>query len=222
MLLYKKYEKIPNLKLKKIQFTPVKRCTVCKKLQSFCEFNKHKNMKYGLAVECKSCRKIINANYKKNNRDKINKKNAEYRKENKIKASEFYQKNKLRIRDKINDRYYSDDIFRLKTNIRNRIYEIFRDKNLSKNNKTEEILGISFENFKVYIEQQFKDGMSWENRSKWHIDHKVPLSFAKTEEEIIKLNYYTNLQPLWSYENLSKNNQLLSEHAELYNTLLNR
>jgi hypothetical protein len=32
----------------------------------------------------------------------------------------------------------------------------------------------------------------------WDIDHKIPLSSGKTEEKIIELNHYTNLQPLCS------------------------
>jgi hypothetical protein len=42
----------------------------------------------------------------------------------------------------------------------------------------------------------------------WHIDHIIPLS-AKTEEEIIKLCHYTNLQPLWAEENRAKSNKIL-------------
>jgi hypothetical protein len=34
----------------------------------------------------------------------------------------------------------------------------------------------------------------------------MPLSWAKTEEELKKLCNYSNLQPLWSEENLSKKN----------------
>jgi hypothetical protein len=32
----------------------------------------------------------------------------------------------------------------------------------------------------------------------WDVDHIIPLSSVKTEEELIKLNHYTNLQPLCS------------------------
>lgn len=51
--------------------------------------------------------------------------------------------------------------------------------------------------------------MSWENHGEWHIDHIIPLSSAKNEEEIYKLNHYTNLQPLWKEENLSKGDKIL-------------
>lgn len=43
----------------------------------------------------------------------------------------------------------------------------------------------------------------------WQIDHKIPISSAKTEEEIIKLSHYTNLQPMWWEENNKKSNKLI-------------
>lgn len=53
--------------------------------------------------------------------------------------------------------------------------------------------------------------MNWDNRGLygWHIDHIIPLSSAKTEEEVYKLCHYTNLQPLWAKENLSKGNKII-------------
>jgi len=52
--------------------------------------------------------------------------------------------------------------------------------------------------------------MCWENYglNGWHIDHIIPLISAKTEEEIYKLCHFTNLQPLWWYENLEKRNKI--------------
>lgn len=58
--------------------------------------------------------------------------------------------------------------------------------------------------------------MSWENQGKyngelnfgWDIDHIIPISSAKSEEDILNLNHYTNLQPLCSKVNrdIKKNN----------------
>jgi hypothetical protein len=59
-----------------------------------------------------------------------------------------------------------------------------------------------------HLESKFVDGMSWDNRSRWHIDHIMPLASAKTEEELVALCHYTNLQPLWAAENLRKSDKL--------------
>jgi hypothetical protein len=53
--------------------------------------------------------------------------------------------------------------------------------------------------------------MNWNNHGKWHIDHMIPISSAKNEEEVLKLNHYTNLQPLWAKENLIKYNKTNNE-----------
>lgn len=60
----------------------------------------------------------------------------------------------------------------------------------------------------MYIESKFKEGMSWENHGKWHIDHIKPLGNAKTEKELKKLFHYTNVQPLWAKENQKKGNKI--------------
>ena len=66
------------------------------------------------------------------------------------------------------------------------------------------MIGLHPIDLKNYIENKFTEGMSWDNYGKWHIDHIIPLNSAKTEEEIIKLCYYTNLQPLWASDNIRK------------------
>jgi hypothetical protein len=69
-----------------------------------------------------------------------------------------------------------------------------------------EYLGCSISELRGYIEEQFKVGMSWDNYGEWHIDHILPrVSFDHTKEsEIFKCWHYSNLQPLWAYENFSK------------------
>lgn len=57
------------------------------------------------------------------------------------------------------------------------------------------------------IECQFKDGMSWNNRNEWHIDHKKPISTFNVNTSPQTINMLSNLQPMWKRDNLSKSNK---------------
>lgn len=103
-----------------------------------------------------------------------------------------------------------DSLFNFSCNVRSLIshsFERANGKGLVKKISTEEILGCSIEEFRKYIETKFQDGMTLENYGKWHLDHIKPISLAQTEEEVIKLCNYTNFQPLWAYDNMSKGNK---------------
>jgi hypothetical protein len=99
-----------------------------------------------------------------------------------------------------------EPLYRLKHNFKINLLRSFKSNNCIKSLRTEEILGCTFDFFKSYLEDKFEDWMNWKNRGLyngefnygWDIDHKIPISLAKTEEDIIKLNHYTNLQPLCS------------------------
>lgn len=86
----------------------------------------------------------------------------------------------------------------------------FRRKDKYKNKRTEEILGCTFEELYKYLLDSYKKiyGTEWNGTDKVHIDHIIPLSTVNTEEEIIKLCHYTNLQLLKASDNLSKNDKL--------------
>lgn len=77
-----------------------------------------------------------------------------------------------------------------------------------KGTKTQLILGCTWDEFRSHIERQFLKGMTWENRHLWHIDHITPVSTAATEAEVIALNHFTNLRPLWKADNLAKSNKI--------------
>lgn len=103
----------------------------------------------------------------------------------------------------------SDKLFRISSRIRVIISKQIKKNNLKKSQKTEDIIGCSFEEFKIYLESKFDENMSWENYGEWHLDHIIPISYAKTEDEIYELNHYTNFQPLWAKDNLSKGNRFI-------------
>lgn len=106
-------------------------------------------------------------------------------------------------------KYDNDPIYKLVVSIRSRISQSFKNSKYIKNEKTSSILGCSFNEFRIYIESKFKDGMSLSNYGEWHLDHIVPISYAKTEEDVYKLNHHTNFQPLWAIDNLSKGNRYI-------------
>ena len=135
----------------------------------------------------------------------------------KTKTSEYskiyFIKNKSKINQYHKNRRKKDNIYSLSQRTRSMISDSLRKEGYTKKSKTYEILGCSFEFLKKHLEIQFKDGMSWENRSDWHIDHIVPLSSAKSEAEIIFLNHYSNLQPLWAKDNIQKSNKMPNQET---------
>jgi hypothetical protein len=144
------------------------------------------------------------AEYYKQNAEKI----AEYRKQNAEKIAEYRKQNAEKIVKRtvnyIRERRATDPLFKTRHYISNLIRNSIRAGGFSKSTKTANTLGCTFEEFKTHIEAQFKPGMSWDNAGEWEYDHIIPLATATTEEEIIKLNHYSNFQPLWAKENRSK------------------
>ena len=98
----------------------------------------------------------------------------------------------------------NDPIYKLKCNTRSLIWKAIQSHGYTKKSKTHKLIGCSYEKLKPHLEAQFTDGMSWSNMGDWHVDHIIPLAAAKTEDELIKLCHYTNLQPLWAEDNRRK------------------
>lgn len=88
--------------------------------------------------------------------------------------------------------------------VRRRLNEAFNGVGAKRKRKAQEILGCTWEEFALHIESGFVDGMTWDNRNEWHIDHIVPIATASTESDVIRLNHFTNLRPLWAADNRKK------------------
>jgi len=88
--------------------------------------------------------------------------------------------------------------------MRQSVRKAFKRRGYGKKTKTYIILGEEWEVVKLYFESLFSNGMSWDNYGLWEIDHIIPLSTSNTEDEVIKLCHYKNLQPLWKKDNLKK------------------
>ena len=119
------------------------------------------------------------------------------------------KKHQESVNNKEKRRRNSDPIFTMKKRISTRIRNYMARCGYEKKTRTHVILGIDWSGFKEHLERQFVNGMSWENRDRWHIDHIIPLATAQSEDDVIKLNHYTNLQPLWAKDNLSKGSKII-------------
>jgi hypothetical protein len=170
--------------------TKQKKCPCCNEWKSatneyFCINN---GRKFGLDYYCTTCK---------------NNKHREYRKDPDFRRKEYEQKTR---------RYKTDSLFKLTCAIRSNIKAYIirvQPTRQNKKAKTPVILGCNYFQFREHIEKQFSAGMTWDNYGLyngelnygWDIDHIIPLSSAKTEEDILRLNHHQNLQPLCSKVN---------------------
>jgi len=182
----------------------MKYCNKCKSDLPFSEFNKSSKTKDGYIIYCKNCENQRKKEYYKKNCILLREKKNEYHR----KINRKYQKANWDLQ-KHKDRINKDPVYYLAYNLRRRISIAFKRQGYSKKTKTKEILGVEYDIARKHIESKFKDGMSWDNYGKWHIDHIIPLSLATSQRELIELCYFTNLQPLWALDNISKSNKII-------------
>jgi len=132
---------------------------------------------------------------------------------NKEKRKEILNRNKLKYKDKYREsaKLYQqikrqDPSYRLSRNISKAIWECLKNNKAGKSWK--KFVDFTIDELKIHLESKFKEGMTWDNYgSYWHIDHIKPLSWFDLKNEMSKAWSISNLQPLTSFENLSKNNK---------------
>jgi len=207
-----------------------KTCSKCEEIKPIIEYAKNKNKWDGICSQCKMCQK----KYYNENSDKVKERISKYIKENPEKKKqqdkksyqkrkekiyeykkEYYKNNKEKIkeyhREYKRERRKIDPNFKLRNDISRRILIAIKENNACKEYNTIELIGCTIENLREYLENQFKEGMNWENHCYrgWHVDHIIPCSkFDLTDPEQQKeCFHYTNLQPLWGWENMKKGNR---------------
>lgn len=125
----------------------------------------------------------------------------------KINRKKWREENRELINKKRKEKYHNNPSFKIAANLRKRLSFLLRYRLNKKSEQTLDLLGCKFEDFLLHLSNKFKEGMSFDNYGKWHIDHIIPCyNFdLSLREEREKCFHYTNLQPLWAQENLSKN-----------------
>ena len=155
--------------------------------------------------------------YREANREKINTQKREHyqlNKERLIKNSSDYKKNnRKRYNDLKINRKKNDPLYKLRITVSERIRQALKYHlagTYKKKDSTIELLGCSIDELKTHLQNQFKEGMTWQNHGEWHIDHIIPCAAfdLSNKEDCLKCFNYKNLQPLWAHENLSKSDKI--------------
>jgi hypothetical protein len=206
-----------------------KLCKSCGLLLPLNSYNKKKENKDGLNTICKNCYNVQRKQYYEKNKSRISETRKKHYQKNidkmrlemkkycaktkKLKSEYdkiYREKNKLKISEYkkkwAKERLKNDPRFKILGNLRRRLLHVL--KGYSKADSTLNLLGCTKQELIQYLESIFKEGMTWENYGQfgWHIDHITPCSFFDLSivEQQQKCFHYTNLQPLWWYENLTK------------------
>lgn len=186
-------------------------CSKCGEEKSICDYPKDRTKKDGYRPNCIICNREFFKKQRMDNPKMMSSKLKDFYLKNPEKRKQYRQNYKKRKHEQRKERRKTDVLFLITNNLRSRIAKFIKTLNITKKNTTFDIVGCTPQELKEHLEKQFVVGMSWENKNMWHIDHIIPLSSAKTEEDLYKLCHYTNLQPLWAEENLKKSNKILVE-----------
>ncbi|AGN51421.1 hypothetical protein VPJG_00057 [Vibrio phage jenny 12G5] len=207
------------------RFVSEGKCCACavEKSRKYYEQNKDATLGMRRKYAEQNKEKIAEKNRKRyeQNKEKIAEQMREYREKNKDKLAEYSRKWRKKNKETLAEKkrkYREQNKEKVTESNRkwrkaNQEHQFVRDslKRIQGNwkggrAKAEELLGYTCEQLRSHIESQFEDGMSWDDRSEWHVDHKKPIK-AFLDEGITDpaiINALDNLQPLWAHENLSK------------------
>lgn len=178
----------------------MKCCSMCKEEKECSEFYIKTDRTY--RSECMKCSRNMCKKYKKKNKNVISDYNSKYKANHKAETT-VYNRIYTKTRKKI------DPVFKMKSNLRTRIYYALNGK--LKYKTTPELLGCEYDFLKSWFEYQFNEKMNFQNQgSVWHIDHVIPCSKFNLidSEEQKRCFHWSNLKPMVGRENILKTNNI--------------
>jgi len=121
-------------------------------------------------------------------------------------AKRRYARDPQKAMQAVRREYHTNLNYRIAWNLRSRVRRAMHG--IDKSASTLVLLGCSVQKLKTYLERRFLSGMSWANYGKygWHLDHKKPCAWFDLRKPAQQREcfHYTNLQPLWAFDNQSK------------------
>lgn len=166
-------------------------------------------------------KKVADKKYRQKNKERLDEYTRIWYEQNKERRKEYLKEYREKNIDKIREvkrnyertRKANDPLYKLISNFRTAIYQVLKENNVDKNGHYFDILKYTPEELISHLENQFKDGMTWDNYGEWHVDHSKPISVFNIKEigdsEFMKCWSLSNLQPMWGDENIRKSNKII-------------
>ena len=220
-----------------------KECLRCGTVENIENFNKDKSRKDGRHPYCRECQREISKPYFDSHKEHARVKSIEWYKNNKDKVKEYSSSDEVKKRKREymrqyrilnkdrkrenarnyeNNRVKQDINYRILNSLRKRLGSAIKGNQKKGSAVTD--LGCSIEEFKKYLESKFEPGMSWDNwgigYDKWQIDHIKALCLfdLQNRDEFLKACHYTNLQPLWYKDHITKTESDIKKKGKLNGT----
>lgn len=202
------------LELERLKDVGMKQCGGCKSVMQVTCFSRDAKKSDGLLSICKTCDAANHKARREKNKAAYLARKKEYYKNNPEKmrqaAKNYRARNYETLLKKQRFKRKEDHLYRMKENLRRAIRDAIKRGGYTKTSRTLKIVGCTLEELKAHIERQFTKGMSWDKLGhEIHIDHIIPLASAKSDGDLIALNHFTNLRPMWAKENMEKSDAIL-------------
>ena len=194
-----------------------KRCSRCKEVKPLSAFGKDIHAKDGARYSCKACTNAYRRVYAKSHRTEMRESERKWRHANReryLKASSirirrhYYRhfNEKKQIWYEQHKRWAADPKNKVAVQLRHRLFMSL--KGGPKRVSVMKLIDCSIIELRTRLEALWKPGMNWGNygHKGWHIDHIIPCaSFDLSDiEEQKRCFHWSNLQPLWWWENFQK------------------
>lgn len=194
----------------------MKVCIKCGVEKAEDAFYKNSGRRDRLSVYCRECTKAFVKKYVRSDKYKEYRNSAKHKRYEKAhnKRRAKFDKRKEDQKRYLNRRLATDVLFRQRRRMRTLIWVKLNSQGYTKRSQTHEILGADFETVMAHLGPK--------PEGKVHIDHITPCAISRNEEELIKLQHYTNLRWMPAKKNLSKSDKWTPEGAALCLKLLGR
>ena len=201
-------------------------CTKCSVEKPLTEYYKHPETKDGYNKKCKGCFKLYHQDNRERQLAKMKQRSIEKKDEIKIKNKQYYLENKNQIKSKVknwqkNNKQKIREIQRSyepqynqkypeRRLWRNLLYRVLGVNGNPKTNSTYKMLGYTHEELKIHLDKQ---GINWD---KDNVDHKIPITWFKSNTPPSLVNALDNLHPLTEQQNKTKSNKFCSPTPSSY------